>query len=179
MSSLNFKTENNSTKSKVVLKTLLFVFFSLVQVKVKAWEVDMSRRTKELQRSRMPASIVDVQASEKDSGLVSNFFESLEPTQEIVILQTETGFVPETVRLKMGSNYRIHVVNVNEKEKNTSFILDSFSEHHATYFGLKKSFSLKPKAEGIFSFVSPETGKQGRLVIVGADPAAARVPASK
>jgi hypothetical protein len=115
----------------------------------------------------MPASVVDQPAAStpKTENLFSGFFEVTEPTQEIVILNTEGGFVPETVRLKKGGNYNIHVVNVNEKEKNASFILDAFSEQHATYFGQKKSFQITPKVDGIFSFLSPETGKQGRIVI--------------
>lgn len=156
---LSFKTVKSCTK------IALFILFSVIQVSVKAWELDMSRRQKELSHSRMPASVVD-QVPKKEDGLVSNFFESVEPTQEIVILNTEKGFVPETVHLKKGQNYKIHIVNVNDKEKNTSFILDAFSEHHATYFGQEKSFALAPKAEGIFSFQCPETAKQGRLVIV-------------
>lgn len=158
----------NSKIAKNCIKIALFILSSVVQVSVKAWDVDMSRRQKELTKSRMPASIVD-ETNKKDESFVNNFFESIEPTQEIVILNTEKGFVPETVRLKKGANYKIHVVNVNDKEKNTSFILDSFSEHHATYFGQEKSFALAPKTEGIFSFQCPETAKQGRLIIV-ADP---------
>jgi plastocyanin domain-containing protein len=132
---------------------------------VKAWDVDMSRRQKELTHSRMPANVFDLPAK-KDEGMAANYFESIEPTQEIVILNTEKGFIPETVRLKKGQNYKIHVVNVNNKEKNTSFVLDAFSEHHGTYFGQEKSFSLSPRTEGIFSFQCPETAKQGRLIIV-------------
>ncbi len=145
-----------------------------MQVKVKAWEIDMSRRQKELFKSRMPASIVD-QPEKKDDGILTNFFDSIEPTQEIVLLQTENGFVPETIRLRKGQSYRLHIVNVNQKEKNASFILDAFSEHHATYFGQEKSFSITPKTEGIYSFISPETAKQGRIIVI---PDSDRKPAS-
>lgn len=146
-----------------------------MQIKVKAWEVDMSRRQKELTKSRVPASILD-QPKNEESGILTNFFESIESTQEIVLLHTETGFVPETIRLKKGQNYKIHVVNVSESEKNSSFILDAFSEHHAMYFGQKKSFSLSPKSEGIYSFLCPETARQGKIIIIGDEN---RKPASK
>jgi hypothetical protein len=154
----------NSKTVKSCTKVILFLMAFFVNVTVKAWEVDLSRRKKDLENSRRPASIVD-EAKKEDSPILGSFLESLDPSQEIVILNTEKGFVPETVRLKKGQNYKIHIVNVNEKEKNTSFILDAFSEHHATYFGQEKTFAMSPKAAGIFSFLCPETSKQGRIVV--------------
>lgn len=158
MNSLNFKTVKTFTRS--------FIFFTafFAQVTVKAWDVDFSRREKELKTMRMPASIVD--ESKKDSDIATNFFQSVEPTQEVVIINTDKGFIPETVRLKKGQNYKIVVVNVNESEKNTSFVLDAFSEHHATFFGQKKEFTLSPKTDGIFSFQCPETAKQGKIIVL-------------
>ena len=67
---------------------------------------------------------------------------------------------------------------MNEKEKNVSFILDAFSEHHGTFYGQPKEFNIIPKAEGIFSFQCPETAKQGKIVVTGAEDAS-RKPASK
>ncbi|PWU18075.1 MAG: hypothetical protein C5B49_07755 [Bdellovibrio sp.] len=176
---------------------------SVVQVRVRAWDVDLSRRRDDLQKlkgdgpssfpssssgssslagqtpgssaggpSRSPAS-----DSAKDGLVSSGIFSSLEPTQEIVILNTQDGFVPEILRLKKGQNYRIHVVNVNEKEKNVSFILDAFSQHEGTYFGQPKSFEISPKIEGIFSFQCPETAKQGKILVSPTD--ADRKPASE
>jgi len=140
---------------------------------VRAWDVDMSRRDKDLQKTDGPAA-----TEPSTENLVGSFFDSTGPTQEIVILNTEKGFVPETLRLKKGGNYKIHVVNVNEKEKNVSFILDAFSEHYGTFYGQPKEFSIVPKAEGIFSFQCPETAKQGKIVVTGPDEVA-RKPASK
>ena len=155
---LNFKTVKNFTRIS------LFILASFAQVSVKAWEVDMSRRQKDLKSLRLPASITD-QTQKTESTFSKNFFEAVEPTQEIVIMNTEKGFVPETLRLKKGSSYKIFIVNVNEKEKNVSFILDGFSEHHATYFGKTKSFKLEPRKDGVFSFLSPETAAEGRIVV--------------
>lgn len=168
MSLLSFKTV------KIFTRFTLFCFAFFAQVQVKAWEVDFSRRQKELNSMRMPASIVD--QPQKNQSVETSFFQAVEPTQEIVIMNTEKGFVPENVRLKKGSSYKIYIVNVNEKEKNTSFVLDAFSEHHATYFGEKKSFTVSPKADGIFSFQCPETASQGRLIIYSDDN---RKPASQ
>jgi len=154
-------------------RVIVFVLAFFVQVTVRAWDVDMSRRQKELQKPAGPAEVVQDQSPEN---IVGSFFESAGPTQEIVILNTEKGFVPETLRLKKGNNYRIHVVNVNEKEKNVSFILDAFSEHQGTFYGQPKEFSIVPKAEGIFSFQCPETAKQGRIVVI--DNEEVRKPAS-
>jgi plastocyanin len=157
VSLLNSKTVKNPTRIS------LFIIASFAQVTVRAWDVDMSRRQKDLKSLRMPASITD--QAQKPNSTLTNFFEAVEPTQEIVIMNTEKGFVPETLRLKKGGNYKIFVVNVNDKEKNVSFIMDAFSEHHATYFGEQKSFTVTPKADGIFSFQCPETASQGRVIV--------------
>jgi hypothetical protein len=105
-------------------------------------------------------------------------FQNVAPTQEIVILNTEQGFIPATVRVREGLQYKFIVVNVNEKAKNVSFIMDAFSEHHATFYGKLKSFFVVPKKAGVYSFVSPETSAQGRLVVQGSsagEPAVAPV----
>lgn len=173
MNSLNFKIVKSCIRSAL----FFFCFFSHVQVK--AWDVDLSRRQKDIRISRQPASIVDQsQLPTKTESILSGVFDATEPTQEIVILSTDKGFVPETVRVKKGGKYRLHVVNVNEAHKNSSFIMNAFSEHHATFFGQQKSFSITPQVDGVFSFISPETGHQGKLVVVPAADSD-RKPASK
>lgn len=145
------------------------------------WGVDFSRRAKDMrdadlseaaQVGRYPASaggtvIVGEPAQEKtqSKGLLDTLFDTGEPVQEIVILNTDRGFVPASVHVRKNGRYKVHVVNVNDKDKNISFILDGFSEHHATYYGKVKTFMLEPKQEGIFSFQSPETAAEGRLVV--------------
>ena len=101
----------------------------------------------------------------KSPGLIDQIFRPEGAASEIVLLNTERGFVPSTIRVKKGVAYDIHVVNVNDKEKNVSFVLDSFSEHHATYYGKVKTFTIRPAQEGVFRFVSPETSAQGKLVV--------------
>lgn len=155
-------------------KTILFIVVSFMHVSVKAWDVDMSRRSTDMQRMKISGPTnVDmtnrkVESRDGQSLLTGIFSSSLEPTQEVVILNTDKGFVPETLNLKAGQSYKIHVVNVNEKEKNASFILDAFSEHHGTFFGQPKTFEIAPRMEGIFSFQCPETAKQGRIVVAPA-----------
>ena len=133
------------------------------------WKVDFSRRTKETrtQDLREPASMD--QPQQVVGAPPPSFFESLFQTgdiaQEIVVLNTDKGFVPSNIRVKKGLTYQIHVVNVNEKEKNVSFVLDSFSEHHATFYGKIKTFTIRPQKEGVYKFVSPETSAQGKLVV--------------
>jgi len=131
-----------------------------------AWEVDMSRRRLDFNRvtneNRLPAS----STVDETQTLFGQVFDSVEPTQDIVILNTEKGFVPDTVRVKKGNSYRLHIVNINQKAKNISFILDAFSEHHNTVFGEERIFNLNPKVEGIFSYQCPETAVEGRLIVV-------------
>ncbi len=107
-------------------------------------------------------------------------FDAGEQVTELVIMNTQKGFVPNTVRLRKDVKYKLHVVNVNEKEKNISFVLDGFSEHQSTYYGKVKSFYLQPTREGVYSFNCPETSIEGRLVVF-APPGAAniRTPASE
>jgi hypothetical protein len=139
------------------------------------WKVDFSRRQQSTrsQDLREPASTefpVDAAPSQqKPPGFFESLFVPSDIAQEIVVLNTEKGFVPSTIRVKKGLNYQIHIVNVNEKEKNVSFVLDSFSEHHATFFGKIKSFVIRPQKEGVFRFNSPETSAQGKLVVFPAD----------
>lgn len=106
--------------------------------------------------------------SKADQNFVERIFDPGEPSQDIVILNTERGFVPNTIRVRKDGRYTVHVVNVNEKEKNVSFILDGFSEHHATFFGKVKTFKLEPRKEGVYSFLSPETAVEGRFIVFSA-----------
>ena len=168
------------------------------------WKVDLSRRQKEIRQydmndgpvepttsSRSPASVQPMFASEEPK---TNWpspelpapapqavsFEPGEQVTEVVIMNTQKGFVPNTVRLRKDVKYKVHIVNVNEKEKNISFVLDGFSEHQSTYYGKVKSFYLQPTREGVYSFNCPETSIEGRLVVF-APPGAAniRTPASE
>ncbi len=124
------------------------------------WIIDLSRRNKEVRKQEYRP----IQEN-SDGGVFDFILNSGEPIQEIVILNTDRGFVPSTVRTREGFQYKVHIVNVNEKDKNVSFVLDAFSEHHATYFGKIKTFMIHPQKEGIYTFQSPETSSQGRLVV--------------
>lgn len=169
MSFVNSKIAKNFTK---------ILFLSILVQSASAFEVDFSRRQVDFSRvqnvDRLPASIQQDQSDE----IFSNAFTVVEPVQDIVIMNTDKGFVPEMVRLKKGGNYRIHVVNVNGKEKNVSFVLDAFSEHHNTIFGEQKTFQVTPKMDGIFSYQCPETAIQGKFIIYS-DADQGRKPASE
>jgi hypothetical protein len=171
------------TPVKLFIKTLFFLFCACGNVVVHAdWKVDFSRRAQQTrtQDLREPASSGEMPVQASEPGFFDSLFQSGEVAQEIVVLNTEKGFIPSTIRVKRGLNYQIHVVNVNEKEKNVSFVLDSFSEHHATYYGKIKSFTIRPQKDGVFKFVSPETSAQGKLVVYpGEKEKDLRAPASE
>lgn len=162
----------NSKIAAVCTSLLLVAQFS------QAWEVDLSRRQLDFNRvtdqSRLPASTT----TDESKSIFGQVFDSVEPTQDIVILNTEKGFVPDTIRVKKGNSYRIHVVNVNQKDKNVSFVLDAFSEHHNTVYGQERVFNLNPKADGVFSYQCPETAVQGRIVVISNSSDSERRPAS-
>lgn len=164
---------------KTLIKYTVFVVFYLVQVKVHAWEIDLSRRQvdfQKVQNIRLPASVVSVDpyanTDMNDSKIevveaIKRAVTPVVPAKDIVIAQTENGFIPETIHIEKGVPYQIHIVNLNHKEKNVSFLMDSFSQSHNTVYGLMKQFQIIPNVEGVFSYQSPETGASGKLVVVG------------
>lgn len=182
-----------SSKTLVVLSFFVAaVLFS--QASLAEWSIDLSRRTQQMRKqelNRSPAAVkrfdgegaqeINVEGlpvnedAEPDRSFVDRIFDPGEPTQDIVILNTERGFVPNTIRIRKDGRYMVHVVNVNEKEKNVSFILDGFSEHHATFFGKVKTFKLEPRKEGVYSFMSPETAVEGRFIVFTSGPNAPSV----
>ena len=127
-------------------------------------EIDFSRRR---QKMAQDEAVPPMQGA--DLGLVGEFLGVSSPNREVVILNTEKGFVPQTLRLERNEKYTVYVVNVNHKYKNISFVLDSHAQYHSTYFGKLKKFEIKPSSEGVFSFQCPETSAEGRLVIYSVD----------
>ncbi len=172
MNSVNFKIAKSFTRS------FLFGFFFFVQVKVHAEakpEIKAEITVPQTEaKVTTPTSAVITKPTEtgskqKDDEIlqaIRKAVQPVEPTKEIVILNTETGFIPEKIRVKKGEAYKVHVVNLNMKEKNVSFLMDSFTQSHNTIFGIKKTFNIEPQIEGVYSFQCPETGLQGQLVVV-------------
>ena len=161
------------------MKTMLFAFFFFAHLKSHAgWSIDLTRRQVDFNRitdQRMPASQLK-QPPVATSGManpsnevveaIKNIVNPIVPSQDIVIVQNENGFVPSTIQLKKDEVYQIYILNLNSKEKNTSFLLESFDQSHATFFGVMKSFKINPKMDGVFSYQSPETGAEGKIVVV-------------
>lgn len=172
MNSVNFKTVKNFTKN--FLRGFLFAFFFFVQVKVHAQNNEEITVPKTEAKITAPtASVItkptEMSVKQKDDEIllaIRKAVQPVEPTKEIVILNTEVGFIPDKIRVKKGEGYKIHVVNLNMKEKNVSFLMDSFTQSHNTVFGIKKSFNIEPQVEGVYSFQCPETGLQGQLIVV-------------
>lgn len=172
------------TRAKLFTSTVALVFaaFFLGSSVFADWTIDLSRRGQQTRTQDLKDPDAEVvQFDPPKKSFIESLFESGQISQEIVILNTDKGFVPTTIRLKKGLAYQINVVNVNEKEKNVSFVLDSFSEHHATFYGKIKTFVVRPQKEGVFRFVSPETSAQGKLVVYpsGGNEPEVRAPASE
>jgi len=134
-----------------------------------AFEIDFSRRhhgSSEVQTLKTNPSETVTPTARRE---LSDIFVPGEAKQELVILNTEKGFVPSRISLRKGIAYRIHVVNVNSKEKNISFILDAFSQAHSTYYGEMTTFEVKPAQEGVFTFQCPETSVEGKLAVISGE----------
>lgn len=166
----------NTANFKIVksfIRSFLFSFFFFAQVKVHAFEVDLSRRQSELKDLTEIKYVTPATPAEHVKATDSEIVEALnkvvmpvDVSKEIVILQTEQGFVPSLIQVKKGETYKIHVVNLNMKEKNVSFLMDSFTQSHNTVYGAPKTFTIEPKVEGVYSYQCPETGVQGKLVVI-------------
>lgn len=137
------------------------IVFMNSAVSLADWNIDLSRRQKDLKKIEMD----ELRAQENNRSTLEQVFEKEAPKEEIVIANTDKGFVPNTLRLKKDQNYQITVVNVNKKKKNVSFMLDAFAEHHGTYFGDMVSFQVKPQKDGLFQYVCPETETIGKILV--------------
>lgn len=176
MNSVNFKTAKSFTKS--FARGFIFAFFFFVQVKVHAETTVDSKdpisapKTEAVVIAPTNAVITkpkEVTVKQKDEEIlkaIRQAVQPVEPTKQIVILNTENGFIPDKVRVKKGEAYKVHVVNINMREKNVSFIMDSFTQSHNTVFAKEQSFNIEPQVEGIYSYQCPETGIQGQLIVV-------------
>lgn len=181
VNSVNFKTVKNYTN--YFLKGFLFAFFFFAQVKVHAQLLEAGDNKEALTVPKSESTVVmptassiskptELTAKQKDLEIlnaIKKAVQPVEPSHQIVILNTEKGFVPDRVRVKKGEAYKIHVVNINMREKNVSFIMDSFTQSHNTVFATEKVFNIEPQVEGIYSYQCPETGVQGQLVVVDED----------
>lgn len=150
--------------------SLLILFPILAQAD---WQVDFSRRQKDLRRIEME------RRAAQDTPIIQQVFEKDVPKEKLVILNTEAGFVPDTVKLKQGQAYEISVVNVNKKQKNVSFMFDAFAEHHGTFFGEVVQFVIHPKKEGLYPFFSPESEFKGKVLVYAEDKPLEPVPPIK
>ena len=178
MNSANIKTAKSYTST--FMRAFVFSFFFFVQVKVNAQIIEAGDNKDAItvpqteSKTVMPTKKsvtkpVETERNKTDADIlkaIRQAVQPVEPSNQIVILNTEAGFVPDKVRVKKGEAYKIHVVNINMREKNVSFIMDSFTQSHNTVFAQAKSFNIEPQIEGIYSYQCPETGVQGQLIVV-------------
>lgn len=186
MSSLVFKIEKICTESLCSVRnwlSVIVIFFGCIS---HAWEIDFSRRQVEFKKMtdqvRGPASESDTSTPSTGEVSLTSFLGAepryIEASPDVVILNTENGFVPSQLHLQKGKSYQIHVVNTHPKEKNLSIVMDDFTVKEATLFGVNKSFTLSPRVDGVFVYQCPETGKEGKIYIYSSN-SSQRSPASK
>lgn len=149
------------------MKTLgLVILISLISsVSYGEWMVDFSRRQQDmidLEKKKQ------VYKQEKKS-VLDMVTDRQAPMQDLVIINTKSGFRPQNVQVKRNQRYRVHVVNVNKENKNLSFMMDAYSQHHGTYFGDEVVFEIEPRREGVFDFQCPETSAKGKFVVFSSE----------
>lgn len=142
------------------LSLICFILF-FVNTVFAEWTIDLSRRQNDLQKLDRDSLL----AKEKNLNPVDQIFEKEQPKEEIVIANTDKGFVPQTVRMKKDQTYQVTVVNVNKTRKNVSFMLDAFAEHHGTFFGDVVTFTVRPQKEGLFVYNCPEAEFVGKVLV--------------
>ncbi len=149
------------------MRTIIFVIFSfmLTNVAFGDWMIDFSRRQKDLMDLEKQKQIY----KEEKKTVLDMVTDRQEPMQDIVIIHTKDGYQPKRIQVKRGRRYRVHVVNVNKNQKNVSFMLDAFSQHHGTYFGDEVVFEIEPRKEGLFDFQCPETKAKGQMVVYASE----------
>ncbi len=151
-----FMDEKKFTKLFIILAATLFTAGSFAE-----WKIDLSRRAKHIGVQKY----IEVIPKEEKKEVFKYYHSNKHPIQELVIMQTAKGFVPESVSLRAGVQYRVYLVNVDKSVKNSSFILPKFSQYHSMYFGNAKSFIIHPQEEGVFKFESPETQNIGKIIV--------------
>lgn len=145
-----------------------WIVFSIVFVAASAhaeWKVDFSRRQQNLVDMETKKQIY----KKEKKTFLDMVLDREAPIQDLVILHKDKQFYPANVQVKTNRRYRVHVVNVDKENKNVSFMLDAYSQHHGTFFGEDKSFVIETRKEGMFQFQCPETAAKGHLVVRSSD----------
>ncbi len=151
------------------MKSLALVFIICMSAwpALADWKIDFSRRQQDLVELEKQKQIYQ----QEDKSVLDMVTDRQAPMQDLVIINTEKGFYPDRIQVKRDQRYRVHVVNVNHKNKNISFMFDAFSEHHGTFFGDPVVFEIEPRKEGLFDFQCPETKAKGQFVVFSSDEA--------
>jgi plastocyanin domain-containing protein len=149
------------------MKSLLIFILSLAFTGIAQaeWKIDFSRRTEALAEIEKRQEIY----KEENKSILDMVTDRQSPMQDLVIIHTARGFQPGKISVKRNQRYRVHVVNIAKDNKNVSFMLDAYSQHHGTYFGEEVVFEIEPRKEGMFEFLCPETAARGQMVVYASD----------
>lgn len=147
---------------KLIISACLVIFFAK---SLFAFEIDFSRR-KDFMKTQETQGEAPQSARLPEPTSIEKIKTNFAPYQDVVILNTEKGFLPTSLSLKEGTKYRISVVNVNEKEKNVSFIMSAFAQYHGTSYGQITTFEVTPEKEGVYTYQCPETSLEGKVVVL-------------
>lgn len=146
---------------KLIISAALILFFAK---SLFAFEIDFSRRKPFMKNNEVQGEAPQAVKTPEPTS-VEKIKDNFEASQDIVILNTDKGFIPKNLSLKEGVKYRINVVNVNDKEKNVSFIMSAFAQYHGTAYGQITSFEVVPQKEGVYTYQCPETSLEGKVVV--------------
>ena len=149
------------------MRTLILVIFISIfsTVAYADWGIDFSRRQQDLIELEKQKQVY----KEEKKSVLDMVTDRQAPRQDLAIIYTKDGWAPKNVQIKRGQRYRVHLANLNKKNKNLSFMMDAYSQHHGMYFGEEVVFEIEPRREGMFDFQCPETGEKGKFVVISSD----------
>jgi heme/copper-type cytochrome/quinol oxidase subunit 2 len=137
----------------------VFLLASTAKVEIQAIETNTS--------ARVPAQMKteEVKVNQRDFQ-ARDLFQSPRLSKEVVLLHTDTGFVPKSLVLDTAHVFELTVVNVNSRTKAASFFIDEFGVQQAMPYAETKKVHLIPKQSGKYFVVSPESGFEAHVIVI-------------
>jgi hypothetical protein len=165
-----------STYNKIIIAALsaLLLAPSLAEA---GWKFKFNREATDMRGQKIRPFGVEAETEEANSApkwvktplpvspTIKDPLPTLMPNQELSLILTDSGFSPQKLHIKRGESYLVTVVNVSKHHKNSSFVIPSLSVYEGAYFADPVQIEIHAGEEGLYQFLSPESGVRGELVV--------------